>query len=190
MGSYITIAFACRWQNKHIFIQKCKELFSDSAAYITGLSCKYPADESYSVWNSINESIAQIETLLDICFDRNLAEIRMDYIYKDRSIPGIVVKIEKILGDSIGIHFALPEIFLLDGFSIDCVEKEIVSVLKEKVRPFDYAFCDHETDIECDLIDVLEGNAKYSILVCNTTDSVVVRFANWKIDGLTSRHFC
>lgn len=190
MGSYITIAFVCRWQNKHIFIQKCKELFSDSAAYITGISCKYPADESYSVWNSINESIAQIEALLEICFDCNLAEIRMDYISKDRSIPGIVVKIEKILGDSIGIHFALPENSLLNGYSIDYIEKEIVNTLKEGLGSFDYAFCDHETDIESDLSDVLEGNAKYSILVYKTTDSVVVRFANWKIDGLTSRHFC
>lgn len=186
MGSYISIAFVSNDTQK-CFIGKCKKIIQLNTKNITSIILKYPKDENFNLWYRQNENISNISEALKLCFKNEYAELIIDYISNDIEAKGILIKIKKKKGKYTGLLFEIPEDSLKLEKNVDEIEKRIISNIKDYVKlGFEYAFCDHEMSIEYSLSEITNNNIVYSILVANG-DTIITKFASWKIDGLTYR---
>lgn len=187
MGSYITVCFAKRWISDTKFIKKCSQAFMCDFEHLSEIKYKYPADDNYSSWEEGICGIEQIPEILKKCCENENAEIIFDYMDDGIQINQVHVHVEKQYLDSIGIVFFIPEEHLLKGKILDEVENDILNYMVKKLSYFDYAFCDNEIDLECKFDYVISTDNVYSILVFNSYKKKNVKFAKWKIDGLTER---
>lgn len=113
-----------------------------------------------------------------------MAQINFDYINRNIHINGVIIEVEKVIGDSCGVLFSIPESAFAKK-NTDDIENYICNELKPLIKlGYDYIFCDNEAHIEYPIDEVKNRKDLYSILMLSNGG---ITRASWKIDGLSQR---
>lgn len=185
MGSFITIGCVCKGNvDKNQFIAILKRTLDINAEFLKNFKIKCPLKSDYKKWviNAFNYN--EIDENLLICVNNKMAHISFDYINENNQVDVIIIEIEKIIGDSCGVLFSIPE-SAFGNKHIDDVETILCNELKQLIKlGYDYMFCDNEAHIEYLIEEVKTRKDLYSILMLSSGE--VLR-GSWKIDGLSKR---
>lgn len=124
--------------------------------------------------------------ILNQCFDNYEKEFRFDIKIDEFDFTNIILQIEKIENDCICLQLCIAEDELIGDRNIDIVENKIISFIMKKAQYFDFIFCDNNAYLENNFNEIC-NEPLFSILVINKGDKVDIKYANWKIDGLSER---
>lgn len=185
MGSFITIGCVCKDNvDKNQFVAILKRTLDLNAEFLKNFKIKYPLKSDCKKWVINTFNYNEIDENLFICVNNKMAHISFDYINENNQVDGIIVEIEKIIGDSCGVLFSISE-SAFGKENIDKIETIICKELKPLIKlGYDYIFCDNEAHIEYLIEEVKTRKDLYSILMLSNGE--VLR-ASWKIDGLSKR---
>lgn len=124
----------------------------------------------------VNNFYGEIQLICKKLFDTNDISLTI-YIQSEETYFGFVLSFE----------FKNEKKLLL----IDKLEEEFINLVLEFYRcsKFNYAFCDHDSEIEIYPMKKEEINQLYSIVIWpnNKKDLSKIVKNNWKIDGITPR---
>lgn len=185
MGSFITIGCVCKDNiDKNQFVSILKQTLDINVEFLKNFHIKYPLKSDCKEWVTKTFIYNEIDENLLICVNNKMAHIGFDYIKENNQVNGIIVEIEKVIGDSCGVLFSIPE-SAFGNENIDDVETILCDKLKSLIElGYSYVFCDNEAHIDYTLDEVNNSKNLYSILMLSS--GKVLR-ASWKIDGLSQR---
>ena len=165
MSSYIGIGFISKWTTKNIFISHILKAFDNEISLL---------------------GFANLIDILNQCFDNYEKEFRFDIKIDEFDFTNIILQIEKIENDCICLQLCIAEDELIGDRNIDIVENKIISFIMKKAQYFDFIFCDNNAYLENNFNEICK-EPLFSILVMNKDGKIDIKYANWKIDGLSER---
>ncbi len=185
MGSFITIGCVCKdGVNKNQFVAILKQTLNKNADFFKNFEITYPLTSDCKKWVTKSFNYNDIDENLLICVNHKMAQINFDYINKNIHVNGVIIEVEKVIGDSCGVLFSIPESAFAKK-NMDDVENLICNELKPLIKlGYDYIFCDNEAHIEYPIDEVKNRKDLYSILMLSSGE---ITRASWKIDGLSQR---
>ena len=192
MGSYISVGLVGT-KNNACQTQKYCEIYKNYKCYMQDLIISFPMDKDFNDWKTVQINDNNIKEYLDLCLCGEIALLKLNlplfklnlHFSNKGRIDNVLIKL-KSDDNYDGILIEIPEESIYDKVDMYCAEKIIIEEMAKALQlGFDYAFCDHEVDLE--FVNDLEN--PYSILLTKANDKFTLRLNGCHIDGLTKRTF-
>lgn len=188
MGSYITVGMVYTF-NEH-FINEVSTVIQLLSVSEQEIQYRYSKDEFGELWLEKKSKLYEFikDTVLQELIDSYNQEVILNIQVSSLEYGNVVLRIIKE-SEYFGIQLDIEE-ELIKGTGYDVFEKEIVKLLEEIYlkSSYDYAFCEHEGEIDKPLNEIQSNMInQYSLLILEVEGSLSVIKGDWLLDGVTNR---
>lgn len=188
MGNYIVIGLVDDIKEQEKFKISCVKFANRFKNKIKSIKLRYPVDSFCENYGNENLEKDEINKVIQKCLSNESAKGYIEIEINGKNY-NFIVEVEVFEHDSICLYFSILEEELKMGENIDIVESKIIEELKFAIKcGFIYAYCDNETYVDNKIEEVINYDDIYSICVINDNDSILVKKASWKINGIEERN--
>lgn len=188
MGSYITVGMVYAFNE--YFINEVSTVIQLLSVSEQEIQYRYSKDEFGELWIEKKCKLHELLNykVLQELIDSYNQEVILNIRVSNFEYRNVVIRIIKE-SEYLGIQLDIAEELIVET-GYDVFEKEIVKLLEEVFlkSSYDYAFCEHEGEIEKSLNEILSNMInQYSLLILEIEGSLTVIKGDWLLDGVTNR---
>lgn len=192
MGSKITIGYVFGIENKKVMALYLEELVNILSEEGLIIDFKFSLDDEGNEWKECVVKKNKMESsAYELLTKYYYGTVKLISNIVNLRSKEIAVTVEQT-SEYFGFLIDLDEEDLNQDFNLEEIESSIINFVAKSygLLKFDYAFCDHEAEIEYSPKEITKVEEEiYSLLFIPSVmkDEVEVKRSSWYLDGLTRR---